>query len=652
MRRCIFAPPFKGIMKKVISKPHFILAAIIVLLLTAAAIFFPFTGNSLTANASDNSYGGEYSFYYEEFNVDYSIKSNREIRIREELTVHFTGLRSTGFMRDIPVNAGELVRNIKVSEIKDGQSVSVDYSVEDYSDVNNTEYITVDIGDRTNKTKKIHTYILEYTYCLTKAQEGENKLILNVIGPQDRKVISADVKITVPEGFVKGQYGVGKVGSGDIDMLPEISEENGLTVLKTKGIELLYNEGITFDLEFKPGALSTYTDFTPYIFIIVAAVILLILVAVKFLMFNRRNLTPVVNFEAPEKLDPLMMGKLIDNTVDQEDISSMIFYWADKGYLKINLDDEKNPALIRIVKELPENSPSYEKFLFNDLFAGRDLINPKNVPKDFYNTVASVKAVINGKTKVLYEKASKIASIIFAALAGIILAATPFIIGITQINLSYIQFMQISAVILIPVIYALSTTLKNYTHKYKMNSKLIYIAILAGLIVIMFFVYWLFTPSAVVGTIPKVLLTLIAGITAALAPTLLTRTEKYNAQLGEILGFKNFISLAEKDRLEKMIETDPQFYYHILPYAQVLGVSDVWEEKFASITMPPPSYVVYSGAYRVMEFHMINRILRNSAASYASHMAPPRNSSSGGSGRGGFGGHIGGGHGGGGSRGR
>ena len=51
-----------------------------------------------------------------------------------------------------------------------------------------------------------------------------------------------------------------------------------------------------------------------------------------------------------------------------------------------------------------------------------------------------------------------------------------------------------------------------------------------------------------------------------------TAAEAFVKQLNEIIGFKNFIKLAEKNQLEKMLEQDPQYYYHILPYAQVLGV--------------------------------------------------------------------------------
>ncbi|MDE6585425.1 MAG: DUF2207 domain-containing protein, partial [Clostridia bacterium] len=420
---------------------------------------------------------------------------------------------------------------------------------------------------------------------------------------------------------------------------------------------LAHDEGVTVDLTFKNGSLSTYTDFTPYVFVIAAAVLLLIMVAVKFLCFNKRSLAPVVNFEAPDKMNPLIMGKLIDNTVDTEDITSMIFYWADKGYIKINLENENRPVLIRIVQELPEGTPSYEKHLFNDLFAGRDMVDPNDVPKNYYSTVQSVIGVINGRAKGLYEKMSVTASILFTMLCALILGLTPLIISLTQIHYTFFNVLPLAlGLIPFPVIYWFGRSIaynKLKTSKQAKSQRMINVVIIAGVALFDMFFYTLLVSSAVIGTLPKILLVILTCLTAAVSPMLIQRTESYNAQLNEIVGFKNFIELAEKDRLEKMLETDPQFYYHVLPYAQVLGVSDKWEEKFASITMPPPSYVTYSGTYSLLEFHMLNKMFRNSATSFASHMSPPRNTSSGGSGRGGFGGgHVGGGHGGGGSRGR
>lgn len=49
--------------------------------------------------------------------------------------------------------------------------------------------------------------------------------------------------------------------------------------------------------------------------------------------------------------------------------------------------------------------------------------------------------------------------------------------------------------------------------------------------------------------------------------------------LGRILGLKKYIELAEKDKMEALVEEDPKLYYKVLPYAYVLNVSDEWIDK-------------------------------------------------------------------------
>ena len=58
------------------------------------------------------------------------------------------------------------------------------------------------------------------------------------------------------------------------------------------------------------------------------------------------------------------------------------------------------------------------------------------------------------------------------------------------------------------------------------------------------------------------------------------RTEYGDKILEKTLGFKEFINTAEKDKLETMFESNPDYFYNILPYAMVLGLSSKWVEAF------------------------------------------------------------------------
>lgn len=116
------------------------------------------------------------------------------------------------------------------------------------------------------------------------------------------------------------------------------------------------------------------------------------------------------------------------------------------------------------------------------------------------------------------------------------------------------------------------------------------------------------------------------------------KTEEGKKLYGRVLGFKNFIETAEKERIEMLVDDNPKYFYNILPYAYILGVTDKWIKKFESIGIAEPDW--YNG--NSFDALMLTSDLNNNfGRSYSS------NSSGGGSGSSG-GGSSGGGSGGGG----
>ncbi len=606
------------------------------------------------ARAQDTvDYGGynSYSLYFKSLDVTYEVAENRKIAVTEILTVHFTGTQSTGFIKDIPTNGGELIRNVKVSEMSNGVYKNVPYSLY-YED---SGFLSVDIGDTSLKTNKTFTYVITYDYCLTKSQEGKNALHLNAIGTgRDAKIENASVTIITPKGYIDSVCRVG-LSEETGEWHGEVTEsrlDDGRTKLSVKDVALAEKEGVTIEMNFEDGVLSNYFEFTPYWFLIAELLIFAAIVLLKLFVFNKNRIMPVVNYEAPYKMDPLKMGKLIDNSVDGEDVTSLIYYWASKGFIKINLDDKKDPVLIRIRQTLPDDFPSYQKVMYNSLFLKGDMIQTSSLKNSFYKVVAQVSALVNGQNKNLYDSKSKTFSLVLAVIGGFILGLAPFLISILQISGKLLSFFSFFTVVPAVALNILMQTVMFNRHKFK---KLTFILCCLGLTLLGAFIglfYVFLVPSGIIGVVPKILI-YASGVAVWLSSVLIiSRTKEYNDTLNEILGFKNFIKLAEKDQLEMMLEEDPQYYYNILPYAQVLGVSSIWEEKFQSLTVEPPQWLTGNMVSTYIEFRIISGIINSSLGRMSSDFVS-RPSSSGSSGRGGFGGgHVGGGHGGGGFRGR
>ena len=106
------------------------------------------------------------------------------------------------------------------------------------------------------------------------------------------------------------------------------------------------------------------------------------------------------------------------------------------------------------------------------------------------------------------------------------------------------------------------------------------------------------------------------------------------------------MEVAEKERLEALLEDDPYYFYNTLPYAQVLGVTKKWIDKFDGISMNQPDY--YDTYYPMRDIYAINMLNSslNNVTSTVSQSAYSPSSSSDGFDGGGFSGGGGGGGGG------
>ena len=127
----------------------------------------------------------------------------------------------------------------------------------------------------------------------------------------------------------------------------------------------------------------------------------------------------------------------------------------------------------------------------------------------------------------------------------------------------------------------------------------------------------------------------------------LPKRTKYGTEiLGKLLGFKTFLETAEKNKLEAMVMENPTYFYDILPYTYVLGVSNKWIKKFEGIAMQPPTWYDSPDVFTV---HSFNTFIDNTMTSARDVMSSSPSTSSGSDSFGGGGFSSGGGFSGGGS---
>lgn len=153
--------------------------------------------------SSSRAFADAYSFEISSFNASYDVHADRTIDVSEEVTINYTGTHNTGFLRDLPVNEGDRVYGVKVSELVNGAQTDVDYKVS-----LNDDLMTLDIGDTSLKHGK-YTYLISYTYAVT-APKNPDALYLNVIGFGSEAAINeSHVTIRLPDGFTRADLYIG-----------------------------------------------------------------------------------------------------------------------------------------------------------------------------------------------------------------------------------------------------------------------------------------------------------------------------------------------------------------------------------------------------------------------------------------------------------
>ena len=105
--------------------------------------------------------------------------------------------------------------------------------------------------------------------------------------------------------------------------------------------------------------------------------------------------TIVVNYEPPDKLSPAEVGTLIDERVDQRDVSAVIIDLAVRGYLKIEEVGSKSwfssGTDYRFHRLKPADGlKPFEKKLYSKLFDGKNHVLMSELATKFYPAITEV----------------------------------------------------------------------------------------------------------------------------------------------------------------------------------------------------------------------------------------------------------------------
>lgn len=546
------------------------------------------------------------NFTIENYDVSIKVQENNVYQIKEKIDVLFT-YSSHGIKRKIPINNknyrkldGKGIESKYKAKIS---NVKVNNSFETYVE---NGYYYIKIGNPNDFADEYTSYEISYTYDLGDDNIDEyDDVYYNIIGNDwATSIKNVQFKIEMPKKFDENKinFTIGTYGATYNEAVKYYIDDNtitGMVIPNDNGNALESFEGLTVRMELEEGYFKgerPYRDLTLTVLLTfsIGAVALIIISTILFVKYGYRKKDLLVpEYIVPDNLTPSEAGYLYKGKIENKQIVSLIIYLANKGYIEI-IDDKKGFKLKKLKNEINEKYPDYVKITFNGLFkkANADGIVTKNKLKNsFYKTLEKANLKLK-KTHVIYNKSHNL------------------------INIFYI------ILLFIPLMFIFMNNGVLTYRKYYNYSTLYYLTIILMIIIFVTCILFIIFNKK--------------------------REEDATKYYNKLRGFKDYIVNVEEDKINELVLENPNYFYDILPYAYVLGVSNKWSKKFESIIVEPPTW--YSGSnfdtFNVMTFNnSLNKTISSAATAMSSR--PYESSSSSGSFSGG-GGFSGGGSGGGG----
>ena len=678
------------------------------------------SNESLILTPSKNSLYASRDYVIDKYDINIIVNENNTFDITETITAYFN-VSKHGIFRTIPLK-NTIVRLDGTTSTNRTQvsNISVD---NEYKKIRQNGNYKLQIGSKDHTLIGEQKYVIKYTYNLGKdPMNNYDELYYNIIGNEwDTVIGNITFSITMPKDFDSSKLGFSSGTKGSIDNSKVIYNVNGnkitgsyngiLDVGEALTVRCELPEGYFVDAKLDINKIDYLMFFVPIIFLVISILL--------WNIFGRDDqIIETIEFYPPEGLNSLDVGFLYKGKAENKDVTSLLIYLANKGYLeisnkkielnadKINLNQEsRNNANKKImilqnkINELKESNPSSPKIKYyeNMLDIYKNIDTPINYEQ--YGLKSSINN-INRKNKFLIRKLKDY--------DGTNLHEQWFMEGLFEYNrkevtdsMLYNNFYitnnrilhtinneqnknkvfeksslnkKIFIILMIIASYCLITIPPIFTYGeqeiliFALAFPAIGFTALLGMLfgdipisVKIFGVFW----GLGFGGIPWLITVLPAlmqdmsylicyiigllciGVMILVIKYLPKRTKYGNEMLGKLKGFKNFLETVEKEKLESLVMDNPNYFYDILPYTYVLGISDKWIKKFESISLQAPSWYDSSNSFDISSF---NRFINSTMTSAQGAMTSSPSSSSGGSSSGGSsgGGSSGGGSGGGG----
>lgn len=581
------------------------------------------------------------------FSSNIKVKTDNSINVTEQIIYNTGDNYKHGIYRDIYPYSSQK-RRMKISNISVFDENGTLYK---FQVLKSGENIRIKIGDPNVTFNGQKTYVIDYRADMAIGQLKDfDEIYWNVTGNNwPMPIREALAVVIMPDNtkIIQSACYYGLKGEKTL-----CSMANYGAIFKSPRI-LNNNEGLTIALGFAKGVVSPYTKLDLFLSSlgewIVSVLIILFAFILSFAYWYKRGrddrgLNSIIpQYDVFDDMTPMEVSGIINESINIKNVSAEIIYLAINGYLKIKhgVDGSGDYEFIRL-KNIDDIKNDFDREIFLGLFGEPSkkfgvIINKiiKNIKRGKFNLSGLDVSQLGSDPDTKLKESIKISDLknkfyVTSSLSIREVTDALFKKGYYK-NLGKMKGGQSKGMGIFAslfVSFLLSGFLGPVIGGLVLQNIFLILPIGVGIFfalnIISFFYY--FSPAKT-----------IKGVVAK----------------EHLLGLKMYLQIAEKDRIEfhNAPAKTPEVFEKFLPYAMVLGVSDLWIKEFEDIHMSMPDWYVGD----VNNQHVWSSVALGSAINDFSKNAgntmfsSPRSSGSsgGGSGGGGFSGGGGGGGGGG-----
>lgn len=540
--------------------------------------------------------GQKDKYYLENYNIEVNVSENNTYSVSESFDAVFNS-NVISLSKGIPFRHN-YVRTDGSKENK--RAIISDIVVDDYYKLSTEKGIRyIKIGKQ-NKSETKKNYVLKYKYNVGKdTLKGKDEFVFYLVNNLTVKTDGISFKVVMPKEFAEKNI---KFLDANGQKIENITYEVNGNVITGKFNDVI-NPGVSYaisiDLEdnYFKGCSSNISMLSIISFIIP---ILFVIFAIIIFVINKKNNEKVVfnNIYFNEKINSLELGYLLLGDVKDNDIASLLFCLANKGYIDIV---KENGSYILVKKKEYLEDDRVEMAFMKELFFANDKI----VKKELLNSLTDLRNAIvikldnkNKRKKKIFTRKILNYKLLFWIMICIII-----VLNTVNILIEYQPSVIIVNCVLsvIGYIILLNGLLSKNKFMEKVISTLVSLILIVSTIILTsygaYFQDVLYTSTYIIGIV-------LSMVIACIASTMRDRTRYGNKMLNKINAYKTYLIECDSTVIEKEFKENKNCIYEVLPYTLVLGITDTWVEKFRDMKLTKPKWYVSKDAFNLDEFYI------------------------------------------------